>query len=247
MKATLIQMDIKWADSAANQKAAEQAILNAPKSDIYILPEMWSTGFATHPENIAESDGKSLAWMNKMSKELDAAVCGSIAVYENGHFYNRFYFVTPDNEPRHYDKRHLFTYGNEHHSYTSGDKRVIVTWRGVRFLLQICYDLRFPCFSRNKNDYDAIIYVASWYESQIHVWNTLLCARAIENQCYVIGVNRIGNDPTCKYNGCSKAYDAYGRIMVSCDDNCATTMTFDIDMEKLNSFRKKFPVLHDRD
>lgn len=240
-------MDIKWDDSAANQKAAEQAIHNAPKSDIYILPEMWSTGFATHPENIAESDGKSLAWMIKMSKELDAAVCGSIAVYENEHFYNRFYFVTPDNEPQHYDKHHLFTYGNEHHSYTAGDKRVIATWRSVRFLLQICYDLRFPCFSRNNNDYDAIIYVASWPESRIHVWHTLLCARAIENQCYVIGVNRIGIDLTCKYNGSSEAYDAYGRIMVSCDDNRATAMTFDIDLEKQDSFRKKFPVLNDRD
>lgn len=247
MKATLIQMDIKWASSTVNQETAEEAMLHAPKSDIYILPEMWSTGFATNPEGVAETDGESLEWMRRMADTLDAAICGSVAVSENGNFHNRFYFVTPGNEPRYYDKRHLFTYGNEHLAYAAGDRRVIVEWRGVRFLLQICYDLRFPCFSRNNNDYDAIIYVASWPESRISVWHTLLCARAIENQCYVIGVNRIGNDPVCRYNGGSEAYDAYGRLMVSCDENSAATITFDMDMEKLKSFRKKFPVLNDRD
>ncbi|MCM1079965.1 MAG: nitrilase family protein [Bacteroidales bacterium] len=246
MKVTLVQMDIKWEDSAANREAAEQFILDAPRSDIYVLPEMWNTGFTIHPEGIAEEDGDSLEWMKRMSNTLNAAICGSIATKNNSFFYNRLYFVTPNSEVQHYDKRHLFTYGKENLSYTAGTERVIATWRGVRFLLQICYDLRFPCFSRNNNDYDAVIYVASWPQSRIHVWHTLLCARAIENQCYAIGVNRTGNDPLCKYNGSSEVYDAYGHCIISCG-NSPSSQTFDIDMKSLNAFKDKFPVLHDQD
>lgn len=248
MKATLIQMDIRQADAATNRKTAERAMLDAPKSDLYVLPEMWTTGFVTRPQGIAEADGLSLEWMTRMAQRLDAAICGSIATEENGRYYNRLYFVTPDGtEPYCYDKRHLFTYSGEHLSYTAGDKRVIVPWRGVRFLLQVCYDLRFPCFARNNNDYDAIIYVASWPGSRISVWHTLLCARAIENQCYVLGVNRTGCDDLCTYNGGTEAYDACGRCMARCYDNHSETATVNIDMEVLCAFRQKFPVLNDRD
>lgn len=248
MKATLIQMDIRQADAATNRETAERAMLDAPTSDLYVLPEMWTTGFVTRPQGIAETDGLSLEWMTRMARRLDAAVCGSIATEENGRYYNRLYFVTPDStSPYFYDKRHLFTYSGEHLSYTAGDKRVIVHWRGVRFLLQVCYDLRFPCFARNDDDYDAIIYVASWPESRIRVWHTLLCARAIENQCYVLGVNRTGNDDLCTYNGGTEAYDAYGRCIARCHDNHSETATVNIDMEALCAFRQKFPVLNDRD
>ena len=181
-------------------------MLAADKSDLYVLPEMWSTGFATEPEGIAESDGSSLNWMKQMANRLDAAVAGSIATEIDGKYYNRFYFVKPandgsDNEIEYYDKHHLFTYSGEHLRYTAGERRVVVEWRGWRFLLQVCYDLRFPIFARNcaegPDAYDVALYVASWPTSRRAPWDTLLRARAIENQCYVCGVDRTGDDPAC--------------------------------------------------
>ena len=169
-------------------------MLAADKSDLYVLPEMWSTGFATEPEGIAESDGSSLNWMKQMANRLDAAVAGSIATEIDGKYYNRFYFVKPanddnDNEIEYYDKHHLFTYSGEHLRYTAGERRVVVEWRGWRFLLQVCYDLRFPVFARNcaegPDAYDVALYVASWPTSRRAPWDALLRARAIENQCYV--------------------------------------------------------------
>ena len=244
MKATLIQTDIQWADAIANRTAMESALLRAEQSDIYILPEMWSTGFVTSP---TEGDDGAEQWMQQMSQRLDAAVVGSVVIMDGGRYYNRMLFVTPDGTLAHYDKRHLFSYGGENEHYTAGTERVVVMWRGVRFLLQICYDLRFPVFSRNHRDYDAIIYVASWPVNRIQVWHTLLQARALENQCFVLAVNRIGNDPVCQYNGGTQALDAYGRIIGSCADNEADALTVTLDMERLAAFRKKFPVLYDAD
>ena len=162
-------MDIAWASPAINCQHAEAAIRVAQKADVYILPEMFSTGFATQPEGVAEdfSDGtcSTLEWMKRMAVEFDAAVVGSIALKESdGKFYNRLCFVRPDGVCSFYDKYHLFTYGGEHHRFTAGKERVVAEFRGVRFLLQICYDLRFPVFARNRasEPYDAIIYVASW-------------------------------------------------------------------------------------
>lgn len=248
MKATLIQMDIVWGDIAANCTTASRLIDSTPGSDLYVLPEMWSTGFAIKPEGIADEKLESLAWMKKKSAEMNAAICGSVSTRcDDDTYRNRFYFVKPDGETTFYDKRHLFTYGKEHHHFTAGNERVVVEWRGVRFLLQICYDLRFPCFSRNKGDYDCAIYVASWPTSRIDPWHALLKARAIENQCYVLAVDRIGTDPACEYCGGTEAIDAYGRIVAACPDNEACTITIDLDMEALSKFRKKFPVLEDGD
>lgn len=248
MKATLIQMDIKWGDIKANCAIASQLVDSVPGSDLYILPEMWSTGFATEPESIADGNLESLVWMKQKSAETDAAICGSVATRcDDGTYRNRFYFVKPDGDVVYYDKHHLFTYGKEHHHFTAGNERVIVEWRGVRFLLQICYDLRFPCFSRNKSDYDCAIYVASWPASRIEPWRALLKARAIENQCYVLAVDRIGNDPVCAYCGGTEIIDAYGRIVSVCPDNTAATISATLDMAKLAAFRKKFPVLNDAD
>ena len=169
MKINLIQTDIQWADAKANREHAESIMRSLERADLYILPEMFSTGFATQPEGIAEEWKQgtcpSLEWMKGMSGEMDAAVAGSIAIrQEDGRYYNRFCFVRPDGECTFYDKHHLFTYGGEHHRYTAGEERVVAEFRGVRFLLQICYDLRFPVFARNRaaEPYDAIIYVASW-------------------------------------------------------------------------------------
>lgn len=251
MKITLLQQNIAWADPEANWQQTEQAILAAPGSDLYVLPEMWSTGFATQPEGIAERDGRSLAWMQGMADRLDAALAGSIATEVDGKFYNRFYFVRPGQEAVWYDKHHLFTYGGEHHRYTSGEERVVVEWRDVRFLLQVCYDLRFPVFARNEADgpgaYDVALYVASWPSVRRLPWDALLRARAIENQCYVCGVNRIGTDPACQYNGGTALIDPYGKTLDACPDDTVAAITAEVDMERLQAFREKFPVLYDRD
>jgi len=249
MKITLLQQDIVWANPEENQELAYKAIKNAPKSDVYVLPEMWSTGFATEPEGIAEKDHNSLNWMKQMANRMDAAIAGSVATEEDGKFYNRFYFVTPDWKEVHYDKHHLFTYGGEQHKYTAGENRVVVEFRGVRFLLQVCYDLRFPIFARNtsENPYDVALYVASWPTSRRAPWDTLLKARAIENQCYVCGVDRIGTDPACQYNGGTTIIDPYGKVIKACADDEVCTISAEIDLESLNAFRKKFPVLGDRD
>lgn len=248
---SLLQQDPVWADPASNRQQSGKAILEAPASDLYVLPEMWSTGFATKPQDIAESDGQSLAWMQQMADRLNAALAGSIATREGGCYYNRFYFVRPGQDPVWYDKHHLFTYGGEHHRYTPGQERIIVEWRGVRFLLQVCYDLRFPIFSRNQPDgpdaYDVALYVASWPSSRRLPWDTLLRARAIENQCYVCGVNRVGADPVCPYNGGTALIDPYGRTLAACPDDTVATLSAEIDIPRLQAFRQKFPVLGDRD
>ena len=173
-------------------------------------------------------------------------------VEEDGKRYNRFYFVTPTDVYT-YDKRHLFSYAGEDKNFAAGDERTIVEWRGVKFLLQVCYDLRFPCFSRNRLTadgiplYDAIIYVANWPASRRRVWDVLLQARALENQCFVIGVNRVGDDPNCHYDGGSAIIDAKGKSLAKVQDETAASATALLDMESLNAFRAKFPVLRDAD
>ena len=275
MKITLLQIPLVWADSTANLTMSEEALLSAPQSDVYVLPEMFTTGFLMQPEGVVSSADDALTWMKEMSVKLDAAIAGSVAVCEGGNYYNRLYFVKPDGSVAHYDKRHLFTYGGENRCYTPGNERTIVEWGGVRFCLQICYDLRFPCFSRNVpvssltpppssftphpssssftphpssfTPYDCLLYVASWPASRRSVWDVLLRARAIENQCYVIGVNRIGDDPACHYDGGTAVIDAYGRTVIQARDNTQDIISCHLDMEKLRAFRKKFPVLQDAD
>ena len=248
MRITVLQRDIEWANPALNVQRADEAINRHPGSDLYVLPEMFSTGFCTHPEGIAGSTGNdTLEWMKRKASEADAAIAGSIAVTEDGKYYNRFYFVKPDGSVAQYDKKHLFTYGGEHHRFTAGHERVVVAWRGVRFLLEICYDLRFPVWARNRGDYDMILYVANWPVPRASVWSALLVARAIENQCYVAGVNRVGTDPSCEYHGGSVIIDPYGRTIASCAAGEECEATAEVDMEKLMAFREKFPVLDDAD
>lgn len=247
MKVTLVQMDIAWEAAEANRQTAEKAILAAEKSDLYVLPEMWNTGVTAEPMGVAESEnGETLAWMQRMANQLDAAIAGSIAIKANdGTYRNRLYFVKPD-EVQYYDKHHLFAYGGETEHYSPGNERVIVTWRDVRFRLCTCYDLRFPLWLRNRDDYDALICVASWPSIRMHAWRVLLCARAIENQCYVLGVNRIGEDPACEYSGGTAMVDPYGMPTI-CPEGEATVVTKEFDMKRLKNFRKKFPVLKEID
>lgn len=248
MKIVIFQRDIEFGPvSEDNCLMASRAIGHYTKADLYVLPEMFSTGFCTRPEGIAEEDNYSLDWMLTQANTMGGAIAGSVAVKENGKFYNRFYFVTPDGQVTYYDKKHLFTYGGEHLHFTPGTERVVVEWRGVRILLQVCYDLRFPVWSRNRGDYDMILYVASWPTPRIEAWKALLTARAIENQCYVVGVNRVGTDPNCEYCGGSVIIDPYGRTIAACEDNKECEAVATIDMQALQAFREKFPVLKDAD
>ena len=248
MKVTILQRNIEWANPALNIQRADEAIDRNAGADLYVLPEMFSTGFCTQPEGIAEpSNSDTLRWMQRKAAETNAAIAGSVAIEEQGKYYNRFYFVKPDGSVAHYDKKHLFTYGGEHMRFTAGDERVIVEWRGVRILLEVCYDLRFPIWARNRGDYDMILYVASWPTPRVAAWSALLVARAIENQCYVAGVNRVGTDPACEYCGGSVIIDPYGKAMATCADNTECEATAEIDMQALEAFREKFPVLKDAD
>lgn len=248
MKVTVLQRDIVWANPEENRRRCDEAIERNPESDLYVLPEMFSTGFCTNPEGVAESlDSKTLEWMKSKASEKSAAIAGSVAVTDGKHYFNRFYFVKPDGSVTYYDKKHLFTYGGEHRRFTAGEERVIVEWKGVRILLQICYDLRFPVWARNRADYDMIIYVASWPTPRVAAWSALLVARAIENQCYVAGVNRVGTDPACEYCGGTVVIDPYGKTIAECPMSEESEASALVDMDALEAFREKFPVLNDAD
>lgn len=248
MKIALLQSDIEWAMPCRNRFGAEAMMASSPGCDLYVLPEMFSTGFCTSPEGVAEPEPcDSLKWMKDSAEMFSAAIAGSVAVEENGRFFNRFYFVTPDGNAVHYDKRHLFTYGGEHLKFTAGKERKIVEYKGVRILLQVCYDLRFPVWSRNRGDYDLALYVASWPETRADAWRQLLKARAIENQCFVAGVNRIGTDPSNSYCGGTMLIDPFGKVVAECADGVESVAVAEISMEELAAFRLKFPVLDDAD
>ena len=248
MKIALLQSDIEWAMPCRNRFGAEAMMASASGCDLYVLPEMFSTGFCTSPEGVAEPEPcDSLKWMKDSAEMFSAAIAGSVAVEENGRFFNRFYFVTPDGNSVHYDKRHLFPYGGEHLKFTAGKERKIVEYKGVRILLQVCYDLRFPVWSRNRGDYDMALYVASWPETRTDAWRQLLKARAIENQCFVAGVNRIGTDPSNSYCGGTMLIDPYGKVIAECADGMESVAVAEISMEELAAFRQKFPVLDDAD
>ena len=248
MKVIILQTDICWADPEENLKRADKMMDACPGADLYVLPEMFSTGFCTRPEGVAEPAGDgSLEWMKRKAAAGNCAVAGSIATEDGGKYYNRFYFVCPDGTVYRYDKRHLFTFGGEDKRYTPGGERVIVSYGGFRILLQICYDLRFPVWSRCRGDYDVAIYVANWPVGRREVWDTLLRARALENQCYVVGVNRTGHDPQCSYNGGSVIINPYGKLMASCEDDKEETASAVLAREPLDTFRKHFPVLGDGD
>ena len=243
MRVTLLPIDIAWTAPHVNILRAEKLMKESPSADLYVLPEMWSTGFVSTPFGIAEPEETSVAlrWMKETADAKQVAVAGSLAIQLSEQTYvNRHYFVTHDCV-FYYDKRHLFTHGHEDTYFTAGKQAVIAEWKGFRFLLQTCYDLRFPVFSRygRAGEYDAIIYVANWPQQRQSAWDTLLRARAIENQSYVIGVNRVGVDPMCAYNGGSVIIDPIGRLL--------SAQSADISIDKLREMRLRFRVLDDRD
>lgn len=251
----IVQRDIAWSDWKANtasiralvsQLASDIREGRRPKVDIIIFSEMFLTGFVTDPERIADRDGRNISFMIDIARELDAAVVGSVVVERDNEYRNRMYLITPDAEVMWYDKRHLFSIGGEAEKFTAGDQRTVVEWRGVRYLMEVCYDLRFPVWSRQRGDYDAIIYSALWPKARREVWRTLLRARAMENQAYVFGVNRIGAEPTLEYAGDSMAVDYRGDIMADCAGE-ATIAIVEIDLEKRAAFMERFDVARDAD
>ena len=253
MKVTLLQTDIRWAQPGENIRCAEQLLSDAEESDLYVLPEMWSTGFATKPHGIAidEDTNPALLWMKETAVRRQCAIAGSLAVrLSDGSFRNRHYFIDGHNgNVYYYDKHHLFTYGHEDENYTAGQEHTVVTYGDFRFLLLTCYDLRFPCWSRYSDtlDYDAIILVANWPESRQSAWQLLTRSRAIENQCYLIGCNRVGDDQHSHYAGCSVVVDAYGKALAQCHKNSVESLTVNLDLAELQRRRNKFRVLEDRD
>ena len=247
MKVTILQTDIRWGDTAFNIQAAENLVNKVQDTDIVVLPEMWATGFMTDPTAMPDCNN-AYEWMSETARKHQCAVVGSLPIRDReGKFRNRNFFIKPDGGHYYYDKRHLFGYGGEDKHYVAGDKRVIVRYKGIRFLLQTCYDLRFPVWSRNDNDYDIMIYVANWPESRQNAWQLLTRARAIENQCFVIAANRTGNDPYCKYKGCSAIIDPKGHTIAQAKSGKQQCITAETDIDKLLHFRDKFPVLKDRD
>ncbi|MDR0559798.1 MAG: amidohydrolase [Prevotellaceae bacterium] len=248
MNVLLLQIDTKWQSPEENRRHIETLISAETQTDLIVLPEMFTTGFCISPHEVAEKAGTvTPEWMRNVAMAKNAAIAGSIVVEENGNFYNRLYFATPDGKYASYDKRHLFSFAGEHAGYTAGTKKIIISFRGVRILLQICYDLRFPVFSRNINDYDMIIYVANWPVPRVGAWRSLLTARAIENQCYVAGVNRTGSDPATKYSGGSVLLDFIGKPVAEAVSDSEEAVSGNIDIARLNSFRQKFPALNDAD
>ena len=248
MKILMLQTDIVWESPEQNRDHITEMIYAAESADLIVLPEMFTTGFTMSPSALGEKDGTiTLEWMLALARERMAAVAGSIAAEDEGKYYNRFYFVRPDATYEVYDKRHLFAYAGEDREYTAGTGRVVAEYKGVRILLQVCYDLRFPVFSRNRGDFDMILYVANWPSSRIGVWDTLLRARAIENACYVAGVNRVGSDPGGVYDGHTVLVDFKGNPVATAGTSVEETVAGYIDMGMLSAFRAKFPVLNDAD
>ncbi|OFX19384.1 MAG: hypothetical protein A2041_04405 [Bacteroidetes bacterium GWA2_31_9b] len=245
-----IQTDLIWENKELNLLNFEKKIQQLPKeTQLVILPEMFTTGFSMKPEHLSESmNEKSVKWLKIQSQKSGKIIIGSIIVKELGKNYNRLLVAFPNGSIQKYDKRHLFRMGNENAHYSKGDDKLIFTSDEWRICPLICYDLRFPVWSRNKNDYDLLIYIANWPKSRSYAWKSLLVARAIENQAYVIGVNRIGSDGQGnEFSGDSMIIDPYGQIITQAEPFKEQFLNAELSLDELNNFRTKFPVNFDVD
>ena len=249
LKLTLIQALLHWQDPPANRKHLASLIDGiGEKTDLIILPEMFTTGFTMDAGRHAEAmDGESIAWMAETASRTGATICGSLIVAENGHHYNRLIWMPPDGVAGSYDKRHLFRMANEQEHYSAGTSRRIFTLNGWRVCPLVCYDLRFPVWCRGVDEFDLVLYVANWPATRKSAWQVLLPARAVENLCYSAGVNRIGSDGNGRqYSGDSVVVDHLGRTLLHCGgDETAATVTLGAD--SLARYRKKFPAHLDAD
>jgi predicted amidohydrolase len=251
LRATLVQQPLVWQDASANREQFDALLAPlAGKTDLVVLPEMFTTGFSMDVERFAEeAGGPTSRWLENKALELNAAVTGSVMSREGSRFYNRMFWAEPGAPMRHYDKRHLFRMASEHQSYTPGSTALSVTWRGFRVCPLVCYDLRFPVFSRRRPEleYDVLIYAANWPAPRRQAWRALLKARAIENLCYVIGVNRVGTDgKNLPYAGDSVAHDFLGEPLAELGADPAV-ITVELDLAALLAFRERFPAHLDAD
>ena len=251
MRITLIQDHIVWADKATNlQKKGEQLAALAGKTDLVVLPEMFSTGFCTDQLHLAETmNGETVQALKYWAQTYQLAITGSFIATENDKIYNRAFFVFPDGEIQTADKRHLFSMGGEHNHFSAGDKRLIVNYIGFNICVLVCYDVRFPVWARNmNNEYDLLIYVANFPEKRIADWDILLKARAVENQAYVCGINTVGVDGIgISYNGHSTLLDFKANTLLTFPENETSIQTFELQSEPLQRYRQKFAVWKDAD
>ncbi|HMX37239.1 MAG TPA: amidohydrolase [Ferruginibacter sp.] len=263
---TTIQTNLHWEEKSANLRMLEEKIAAIEeRTELVVLPEMFSTGFSMKPSELAEDmEGETMAWMKRVSRENGIVLTGSFIATENAGYYNRLVWMLPNGQYGYYDKRHLFGYAGEDKHYQAGNKRLIASVNGWKINLQVCYDLRFPVWARNRvldpdqnragapasttsPEYDLLVYVANWPERRSHAWKTLLCARAIENQCYVIGVNRVGSDGNNIYHsGNSLVIDPLGQVLYHMADQ-EDVSTITLQKEKLEEVREKFPFWKDAD
>lgn len=249
IKVTIIQSNLFWEDIDKNLRQFSQKInFLKEKTDLIVLPEMFGTGFSMKPELFANFEKKQISWLSEQAAKKNTIITGSIITKQSKQYYNTLIWMQPDGKYQIYNKRHLFTFAGEDKYYTAGKNNLITNIKNVRIKPLICYDLRFPVWSRNKNDYDILIYIANWPERRNDAWKTLLKARAIENQCFVIGVNRTGNDANNIYHsGDSAIIDPKGNIISKTEANKESVETVTLNIEELYAFRKKFPVGNDAD
>jgi omega-amidase len=250
LNVALGQFDLVWENPEQNRKQIGDKIsqINEPV-DLIILPEMFTSGFTMNPKNVAETmNGTTVSWMHQLSKKKNAAITGSLVIKENGVYYNRLIFVTPDGDIHNYNKRHTFTLAGEDKVFEAGQEKVVFNFEGWKICPMICYDLRFPVWSRNSEDYDVLIYVANWPSPRINAWDALLKARAIENMSYCIGVNRVGRDGSNHdYPGHSAAYGVLGNTIGGTSPNMEQMTIVSLDKNDVKKYRKKLGFLNDRD
>jgi predicted amidohydrolase len=250
LKVALIQADLVWENPEQNRANFTDTIhAISERVDLIILPEMFSTGFTMNPSAVAETmDGETIKWLKITAKERNCAITGSLIIQEDNKYYNRLVFVFPQGEIKTYDKRHTFTLAGEDKVYTAGEKKLIVEYKGWKICPLICYDLRFPVWARNTEDYDLLIYVANWPKPRIAAWDALLKARAIENMIYCIGVNRVGLDANAyEYSGHSSVYDSLGNSISNIPESVEDSIIVTLNAEYLKKSREKLQFLNDRD
>ncbi len=247
----IVQAELAWENPEEN-KARFEDLIGSTRNDVdlFVLPEMFLSGFTMHPERVAESmDGRGVAWMKDMAQSKNAALCGSLVIKgENKRFYNRLIFAYPNGDIKTYDKRHTFTLAGEDKVYTAGSEKLLLTYKGWKICPLICYDLRFPVWARNVEDYDLLLYVANWPVQRIKAWDSLLQARAIENMAYSVGVNRVGLDANkYEYNGHSAVYDVLGNCLGMAQEKMETVLEVQLTRAHIENYRKKLQFLEDRD
>ena len=249
MKVAVLQTDLVWENPIYNRLTIESKVLSSDKKfDLLVLPEMFTSGFTMNPERVAETmEGETIEWLKSLAKQKKTAIIGSLVIEEEGNYYNRLVLVTPKKEVQYYDKKHLFTLAGEEKVYTSGTEKVIFEYKDWKICPQVCYDLRFPVFARNVEDYDLLVYVANWPKIRTQAWDALLKARAIENMSFVVGVNRVGKDANGHdYVGHSQVLDELGNELIAPFEE-SDLLVVSLNKKKMHETRTKLNFLDDRD